>query len=120
MPSFEGAGDSSSVSDDMSELVEFDEFPSITFYPDGSSDSAEVVLASRNSDDQRRLAVRLGGMLGTLSTRAVSANEIETGELDPHAAAFEEYNELFESSAPVSEVGNYSDFNTPAVASYSD
>lgn len=100
------------------DLVESADFPSITFYPDGSSDSAEVVLASRNDDDQRRLAVRLGGMLGTVTTRTMSTSEIESGEMDPDAAAFEEYNELFESSAPASEVESYSDFASPPVASY--
>ena len=84
------------------------EFPSITFYPDGTSDSAEVVLASRNDEDERRLAVRLGGMLGTVSTRTISASEVENGELD----AEEEFNEAFESSTPVSTSDSYSDFNS--------
>ena len=34
-------------------------FPPIAFFPDGSSDSAEIVLASRSEDDPRRIAVRL-------------------------------------------------------------
>lgn len=114
------------TTDETSELMESEglmiseEFPSITFYPDGSSDSAEVVLASRNDEDERRLAVRLGGMLGTVSTRTISAGELENGGLDSEAAALEEYNEMFESSAPVSEIENYSDFNTPTVASYAE
>lgn len=83
----------------MEEYSEGDEFPAITFYPDGTCDSAEVVLASRNSDDERRLAVRLGGMLGTMTTRTVSATEVESGDAD--AAAYEEFNELYEMSSPV-------------------
>lgn len=105
---------------DSSALEEYaasEEFPSITFYPDGSCDSAEVVLASRNDEDQRRLAVRLGGMLGTVTTRTMSATEVESGEVDPEAA-FEEYNELWENSTPVTPVENYSDFTSPSVASY--
>jgi prepilin-type N-terminal cleavage/methylation domain-containing protein len=79
------------------------DFPSITFYPDGSCDSAEVVLASRNGEDERRLAVRLGGMLGTVTTRTVSTSEAQA--VDPDEAAFEEFNEDFESSAPASSSG---------------
>jgi hypothetical protein len=60
-------------------------------------------------------------MLGTVTTRTMSASEVEAGEMDADAAAFEEYNELFESSEPVSQgamqaqsqIENYSDFNTP-------
>jgi Tfp pilus assembly protein FimT len=84
-----------------SEFSASSDFPSITFYPDGSCDSAEVVLASRNGEDDRRLAVRLGGILGTMTTRSVSATA--PGEVDPDAAAFDEFNEDFESSVPVSQ-----------------
>lgn len=96
--------------DPMDPMPTSEEFPSITFYPDGTSDSAEVVLASRNDEDERRLAVRLGGMLGTVSTRTLSASEVETGERDD---AEEEFNEVFESSTPVSQGESYSDF-TPS------
>src|SRR6185369_8609902 len=44
------------------------EFPAVTFYPDGSCDSAEIVLASRNSEDERRVEVRLSGLLGSVSS----------------------------------------------------
>lgn len=85
----------------MEEYSESDGFPAITFYPDGTCDSAEVVLASRNSDDERRLAVRLGGMLGTMTTRTMSAKEVETGDMDAESAAFEEFDELYEMGSPV-------------------
>lgn len=101
------------------EYSSVEEFPAITFYPDGSCDSAEVVLASRNDEDQRRLAVRLSGMLGTMSTRTISASEAEGETAVEDAAAFEEYNDLFESSAPVSQVESYSDFNAPS-ANYAE
>ncbi|MGZ8920510.1 MAG: GspH/FimT family pseudopilin [Limisphaerales bacterium] len=83
----------------MEEYSESQGFPAITFYPDGTCDSAEVVLASRNSDDERRLAVRLGGMLGTMTTRTVSGTDVET--LDADAADFEEFDELYEMGSPV-------------------
>lgn len=100
------------------ELMEED-FPSITFYPDGSCDSAEVVLASRNSDDERRLAVTLSGLLGSVSTRTLSAesDEMLEEESDPESvdAEYQDYNELFESSEPVDTVqkvqSEYSDFD---------
>jgi prepilin-type N-terminal cleavage/methylation domain-containing protein len=98
--------------DPMDPMPTSEEFPSITFYPDGTSDSAEVVLASRNDEDERRLAVRLGGMLGTVSTRTLSASEVETGERDADSEFEEEFNEVFESSTPVSQPDSYSDFTS--------
>jgi len=77
-----------------------EEFPSITFYPDGSCDSAEIVLASRNSDDERRLAVRLSGLLGSVSTRTLDSTESGGESPETAEAAYEEYNDLFESSQP--------------------
>ena len=53
------------------------EFPGITFYPDGSCDSAELILASRNSEDDRRLEVRLSGILGSVSSRVISPSAEE-------------------------------------------
>jgi len=44
------------------------EAPPITFNPDGSSDSAEVVLAARDSDETRRVTVRIVGLTGTISS----------------------------------------------------
>ena len=65
---------------------------------------------------ERRLAVRLGGMLGTVTTRTISTSEGEG--IDPDAAAFEEFNELYESSVPVSDT-SYSDYSAaPAAAGY--
>ena len=37
----------------------------ITFYPDGSCDGATIVLASRDSDDSREVAVHLESVTGT-------------------------------------------------------
>lgn len=94
-----------------------EEFPSITFYPDGSCDSAEIVLASRNTDDERRLAVRLSGLLGSVSSRTLEADSTALGDESTDSsekseqydspefgeAAYEEYNELYESSQPVND-----------------
>jgi type II secretory pathway pseudopilin PulG len=79
------------------------DFPAITFYPDGSCDSAEIVLASLNTDDGRRLAVRISGILGTVSSRAVSAEAeaIEEEEEYPDEAAAPTYDDVFQSSPPI-------------------
>lgn len=58
------------------------EFPSITFYPDGSCDSAEIILASRNSEDERRMQVRLSGILGSVSSKVVEADSYSTDTFD--------------------------------------
>jgi Tfp pilus assembly protein FimT len=85
-----------------------EEFPSITFYPDGSCDSADIVLASRNPDDERRLEVRLSGILGSVSTRTVSVDEDPFTDDETSGATNTEDDELFESSQPVQ--SQYSDF----------
>jgi prepilin-type N-terminal cleavage/methylation domain-containing protein len=72
------------------------DFPAITFYPDGSCDSAEIVLASRNPDDERRMEVRLSGMLGSVSSRTISSEEADAGDIDDAEAAAE-FDEVFSS-----------------------
>lgn len=63
----------------IQETGEQGEAPGITFYPDGSSDSAEIIVASRNTEDARRLSVTLSGMLGSVTTRAVGKDEGSPG-----------------------------------------
>jgi prepilin-type N-terminal cleavage/methylation domain-containing protein len=91
---------------ETSEIAAFDEeFPSITFYPDGSCDSAEIVLASRNPEDERRLEVHLSGLLGSVSTRAVDSasdefsEETESSEMPQADEGV--YEEVFDSSEPL-------------------
>ena len=48
----------------------------IVFFPDGSSDSAEIILASRDPADTRQLAVRLTGLTGTIAQREVSLDPL--------------------------------------------
>jgi prepilin-type N-terminal cleavage/methylation domain-containing protein len=48
----------------------------ITFYPDGSSDSAEIIVAARSTEEERRMALRLVGMTGSIS------HQLLTGDLD--------------------------------------
>ena len=56
--------------------------------------------AEHHGDDARRLAVRLGGMLGTVTTRTMSATEAEAKQADADAA-FDEFDELYEMGSPV-------------------
>jgi prepilin-type N-terminal cleavage/methylation domain-containing protein len=45
----------------------------ITFYPDGSSDSAEIILVSLAPDDENRMSVRIEGLSGAIRHQLVSA-----------------------------------------------
>ena len=54
----------------------------ILFYPDGSSDSAEVVLGSLDDGDAKQLAIKLSGLTGVLRRRAI---ELVAGEAAPGA-----------------------------------
>ena len=48
--------------------------PPILFYADGSSDSVEVWLASREPEDHRQLVLSLSGLVGTTRRRWVSVS----------------------------------------------
>ena len=54
----------------------------ILFYPDGSSDSAEVVLSSLDEGDAKQMAIKLSGLTGVLRRRSI---EIVAGEAAPDA-----------------------------------
>lgn len=86
----------------VEDSLDTDQFPAITFYPDGSCDSATIVLASLNAEDMRRLEVRISGILGTVSSRTVASTDepLESDEASDQAAA-DEFDEMFESAAPV-------------------
>jgi type II secretory pathway pseudopilin PulG len=65
-------------------------FAPIMFYADGSSDSAEIILATRESEDDRRLAVRIIGITGTIKRHSFNLSDGQPGQLvetkgEPHA-----------------------------------
>ena len=62
-------------------------FTVVTFYPDGTGDSAEIVLASRNADDARRFTVRLAGLTGTIRRQVVG--DATASQPEPPAPATE-------------------------------
>ena len=55
-----------------------DPFGPITFYPDGSCESAAIILASRTPERERRMSVNLEGITGCISHRLVATNEVES------------------------------------------
>jgi type II secretory pathway pseudopilin PulG len=76
------SGEDSSLADDPAAL------PSIRIYPDGSSDSAEIVLCSRTDDDSRRLGVSLLGLTGTIRQHSVLESPVpgEDEEMESNLA----------------------------------
>ena len=58
-------------------------FPPVTFFPDGSSDSTEITLASRNDEDGRRLIMKLIGMTGSIRRKVQAAEEPVTEPEEP-------------------------------------
>ncbi len=57
--------------------------PPILFYADGSSDSVEICLASRELEDHRQLVLSLSGLVGTTRRRWVTLST--DGTLEPDA-----------------------------------
>ena len=53
-------------------------FPPVAFYPDGSSDSSEITLASRDDEDGRRLILKLSGFTGMVRRTMKAAEETFT------------------------------------------
>jgi prepilin-type N-terminal cleavage/methylation domain-containing protein len=50
-------------------------FMPISFYPDGSSDSAQILLAARNGDDERLVSVCLAGVTGAIRRHIMARDE---------------------------------------------
>jgi prepilin-type N-terminal cleavage/methylation domain-containing protein len=72
-----GASGSTELAPPEEQIVSF---APITFYPDGSSDSAEIVLAARESEDDRRLALQVLGITGTVKRHSFDEGVIELAE----------------------------------------
>jgi hypothetical protein len=50
--------------------------PPITFFPDGSSDSAVIVIESRDPDDLRQMTIHLAGVTGSIRTEIKKMDEM--------------------------------------------
>jgi hypothetical protein len=57
-----------------SEEPGFASFAPITFYPDGSSDSAEIILAARDAEDERRIRMQIIGATGAIKRQILSGD----------------------------------------------
>ncbi len=56
----------------------------ITFYPDGSTDSAEIILASWDPEETQRMSVRIMGLSGELRHQVVgNPDDVEAGASNP-------------------------------------
>lgn len=76
--------------------------PTVNFYPDGSSDSAEFLLASRDEEDPRRLLLRMIGLTGTIERHRVlrEGEAPEEPEEPVEEAPAEPASELTHTEAP--------------------
>ncbi len=67
-------GDATAPADDVTRSP----MPAVTFYPDGTGDSVQLVLSSLNEEDVRRFSVRVVGLTGAIRRQLVgdpTANE---------------------------------------------
>jgi type II secretory pathway pseudopilin PulG len=62
-------------------------FTSVTFYPDGTGDSIELVLVSRHDADARRFSVRISGLTGSIHRQLVDPAATETAPPAPATEA---------------------------------
>ena len=53
-----------------------EEWPSITFYPDGSSDSAEILVGSTDINDPRLMLVKWNGLSGSTAREGVNPESL--------------------------------------------
>ena len=76
-----GVGSLIALSETGAEKPTPEPFAPLNFYPDGSSDSAEIIVSSRDPDDEHRILVRLAGLGGTIRHEFVSL-EPQAGVVD--------------------------------------
>ena len=69
--SFESGETSETQSGETTEIASF------AFFPDGSSDSAKLLVTSRDPDDQRRFLLELVGLTGATRKKLLDENNIE-------------------------------------------
>ncbi len=76
------AASGQAAANDTSGLNMLEGLPPITFYPDGSSDTARVVLGSMDPEDARRIAVQLDGITGAVRRELLATEEGDWDEAD--------------------------------------
>ena len=73
-------GESTPAETDRLETDEQDDPDEITFMPDGSSDSARIVLVSDDREHPWAVEIMLNGIDGTITIRELDEEEIESGD----------------------------------------
>ncbi len=71
-PGLESPDENAGIAADLPEALPAG-IPPVGFYPDGSSDSAELVLVSQDEADGRRLRLELSGLTGAVRLRWIAA-----------------------------------------------
>lgn len=56
---------------------EDDELEPVTFYPDGSSDSAVIELSDADGEETRRAVIELSGISGRIRTQILTAEQLQ-------------------------------------------
>ena len=62
-------------------------FSAVTFYPDGTADTVELLLVSRGTDDSRRFTVRVSGLTGTIRRQLLGDSTTDTAPPAPATEA---------------------------------
>jgi len=73
------AGFETEESEMFSNAVRIPESLFITFYPDGSSDKAEIIVSSRREEDHRKMMLRVTGMLGSVTRKLLETDQFLRG-----------------------------------------
>ena len=60
-------------------------FEPITFYPDGSSDTAEIIISARSPEETRKVALKISGITGTIRREWMATQGEFAGEGEPAA-----------------------------------
>ncbi len=62
-------------------------FSTVTFYPDGTGDSIELLVTSRSEDDARRFTVKVTGLTGAIRRQLLADPATETAPSAPATEA---------------------------------
>lgn len=86
-------------------------FPPVTFFPDGSSDSSELTIASRDEEDGRRVILKLAGLTGIVRRTMRAAEETfteapESADEKPNAVMAEPASSEKASESPLPKLGD--------------
>jgi prepilin-type N-terminal cleavage/methylation domain-containing protein len=58
-------------------------FGPITFYPDGSSDSAEIIVSTRSPEEARKVKLKISGVTGAIRRESIAPEEMSVERSEP-------------------------------------